>query len=359
MRFREYLINLMARMTKSTRYFPDIVWSKTQIVHNIFRAYEYFFGRAFGPNGVGDTIRKEAEVQDVYKEKVLVKRKFTYHTLEARLSQYEANIKNFVLCNPVLMGIFAASSFATIYFEQPLFLFIGAIAYGGSLAGVTTTQAFTTVAISGSDTVGIAVVADGTGASNAITSGEWGAGNAVSLINEVKVSGGRFISAWYRIAPASSATLTWTGGAFWRSTTFYYTGAHQTTPIDSSATNTAASGTTIGVAIDPVASNCWTVVFAKDELGDQTYTTDVGAMLLAADAGGLAIADSNGTVGTGSATTTLTGSTSSFRSIIGFSLAPAGASTTVKTYNGTTTATTKSVLNGTVIANRKTWNSIA
>jgi len=33
-------------------------------------------------------------------------------------------------------------------------------------------------------------------------------------------------------------------------------------------------------------------------------------------------------------------------------------STTIKTYNGATTATVKSVLNGTVIANRKTWNSI-
>lgn len=33
-------------------------------------------------------------------------------------------------------------------------------------------------------------------------------------------------------------------------------------------------------------------------------------------------------------------------------------STTVKTYNGATTATVKTVLNGTVIASRKTWNGI-
>lgn len=45
-------------------------------------------------------------------------------------------------------------------------------------------------------------------------------------------------------------------------------------------------------------------------------------------------------------------------SLVAASWSGGGASTTIKTYNGTLTANVKTVLNGTAIANRKTWNGI-
>lgn len=45
-------------------------------------------------------------------------------------------------------------------------------------------------------------------------------------------------------------------------------------------------------------------------------------------------------------------------SLVAASWSGGGASTTIKSYNGTITANVKTVLNGTAIASRKTWNSI-
>ena len=157
--------------------------------------------------------------------------------------------------------------------------------------------------VAGSDTLGFVFVVGDVGADN-ITAATW---NSVGMtkIGAVESPGDRFMSAWLVNAPASATTISFTGGAFWRSYSFYYTGAGNTQP-DAFATNTASSSATIFVTVNVVATNCWTIMCQKDNTGNLTYTTDVGAMRQDTDAGGIAISDSAGIVDIGNNTTTLT-----------------------------------------------------
>lgn len=50
-----FFAQLLANVTGKPRYFPEIVWSTKSWTHNVFRAYEYIFGRRTG-------IRAEASV---------------------------------------------------------------------------------------------------------------------------------------------------------------------------------------------------------------------------------------------------------------------------------------------------------
>lgn len=334
----------MTRMTNHPRYFPAIKWSKTQLVHNVFRTFEYFFGREFG-------IRKEMEVQDRYVEKVLVERKFIYHTLEARLNQYEQNIKDFLWTNRYLLPIPAVA----LLTGNPLFFVVGAIAWG-AISSVTTTSNPTSVAVSGSDTLGLACVA-GESSSDAITAVSWNS-VGMSKITSVQVPSDRWISAWWTPSPGSSTTIQYTGGTFWRSFSFYYTGCAQSGQVDASATNTSSATTVISVSVTVVASNCWLVMFQKDVSGGKTYTPSnaLTQARLNADAGGLALADSGGTVSTGSITGTMTCVGNSDHGAIAFSIKPV-ATTTIKTWDGVTRANLKT-LDGVASANIKSINGI-
>lgn len=201
-----------------------------------------------------------------------------------------------------------------------------ALAWGG-ISSVNTSSSVTSVAVSGSDTVGIVFVV-GEVAGDNITAVTWN-GVSMTKIGAVQNPSDRWMSAWWVASPASSTTIAFTGGSFWRSYSFYYTGAHQTAPIDSSNTGSTASASAITIATTVVASNCWQVMAKKDGRGN---LTDTGSGVLAStrtgtDAGGIGILDSNGTVGTGSqsGTDTLSGGTLPIQiGGITFSLAPVG-----------------------------------
>ena len=147
----------------------------------------------------------------------------------------------------------------------------------------------------------------------------------MTKIGAVQTPGDRWISAWWVANPASGTTISFTGGTFWRSFSFYYTGAKQTSQPDSFNTGTSTNSTVISVATTVVASDCWLIMCQKDSVGGETYTPSdsLASMRANADAGGLAIADSNTTVATGSRTGTLTGSnaTAEHGGIV-FSIAP-------------------------------------
>lgn len=341
----------MTRMTQHPRYFPTIVWSKTQVVHNVFRAFEYLFGRAFGANGEGDTISASMEVYDKYAGEVLVERVFVYRSLEARLTQYEDNVKNFFWHNRYLLPI----PMIALLTGEPLFFVVGAIAFG-AISSVTTTSNPTSVALSGSDPLGLTFVA-GESSSDAITAVSW---NSVGMnkIRAVQTPADRWISNWWLQSPGSSTTIQYTGGTFWRSCSFYYTGCAQSGQVDSSASNTSTATTVISVTTTVVASNCWLVMCQKDVSGGKTYTPSnaLTQSRLNADAGGLAIADSGGTVSTGSVTGTMTCTGNSDHGAIAFSIAPV-ATTTIKTWDGIVRANLKT-LDGVASASIKSINGI-
>lgn len=195
-----------------------------------------------------------------------------------------------------------------------------AIAFGG-ISSQGTTQTVTSVAVSGSDTIGVVYVMGDVGADN-ISAVTWD-GVSMTKIGAVQCPTDRFLSAWWIINPTSAASIVFTGASLWHSFSSYYTGALQTGQPFSSNTGSNTSSLAITVATTVVASDCWTVMVQKDNQGSQTYTTDVGVMRVANNGSGYAISDSNGTVGTGSQSTTLTAGGSHNHGAIAFSIAPA------------------------------------
>lgn len=199
-----------------------------------------------------------------------------------------------------------------------------ALARGG-ISGVDNAASQTSVSVSGSDVIGIVdVVGETTDQITAIT---WG-GVSMTKIGARAPSGDRFLSSWYIVNPASgTSTIAFTGGSFWRAVSSFYTDADTIQP-DSFADNTSSSSTSIAVTTTVVAANCWLHMFQKDGQGGNTYSSSPGTVLYDGDAGGIAIADSNGTVSTGSEMMTMTqtsGSGSNHAAIM-FSIAPKVAS---------------------------------
>ena len=200
-----------------------------------------------------------------------------------------------------------------------------AIAFG-AISAVSTSSTPTSVTVSGSNTLGIFFVHGDTTTDN-ITAVTWG-GVSMTKIAAVQTPSDRWISAWYIANPASAASIVITGAASWRSFSSYYTGA-SATQVDSSNTGTSTGTSNITVATTVVASNCWTIMMQKDIGGGITYSTSVGVMRVNTDAGGHAISDSNGTVGTGSQSTTLSGTGSPNHGAIAISIAPFVAVTSI------------------------------
>lgn len=207
--------------------------------------------------------------------------------------------------------LFPAAAFAAVGF--------------GAISAVDNAISRTSIAVTGSDTVGVVFVV-GDDASDSITSATWG-GVAMTKINSssVETPGDRFLSAWCVSDPASEATIEFNDNTdnYWRNFNAYYTGA--VCPVDSQAVNTSTGVNAISVTTTVVDAGSWLVMFQKDGTGGATYSAsgDVTTMRANADAGGLAIADSDGAVGSGSKTGTLdAGGTSNHGAII-FSLAPA------------------------------------
>lgn len=199
-----------------------------------------------------------------------------------------------------------------------------AAAVFGGVSSVSTSQTPTSVAVSGSNTVGYVYVA-GESASDQITAVTWN-GVSMTKIAAVQVPGDRWTSLWWVANPASSTTISFTGGTFWRSYSFYYTGAKQTGQPDSSNTATSSNNTVITAATTVVAPGSVYVMCQKDNIGGETYTASgvLTNMRVNSDAGGIAIADSNYAVGINSRSGTLTGTSGTAEhGAIAFSVAPA------------------------------------
>lgn len=218
-----------------------------------------------------------------------------------------------------------------------------AIAYGG-ISSVSTSQTPTSVAVSGSNTLGIVEVV-GTTTTDLITAVTWG-GSSMTKIAAVQNPSDRWVSTWYIVNPSSSSTISFTGGSFWRSFSFYYTGVDQSSPVDVSGTSTKASGsgTSLSTALSVTASDCWYIMTGKAGGGTQSAADVLGRMLVSADAGAVYIGDSNATIGTGSQTGTVNNTTTAQMGQIGFAIKPAASATSsIKSIAGVAIADLKSL----------------
>lgn len=133
-----------------------------------------------------------------------------------------------------------------------------------------------------------------------------------------------------------------------------WSGVDTSTPIDSSA-YIASATTPFNHATTVVASDCWLAGMMK-RYGGTTIGVDTGTQRAIQGANFL-LADSNGTVATGSQSLSFTTDATYSQGMI-VSLKPTGASSSVKTYNGLAVASVKTV-NGLAIASVKTKNGLA
>jgi hypothetical protein len=179
-----------------------------------------------------------------------------------------------------------------------------AIAYdnstnGGSTFAASLTYSHTT---SGSDRFLVVATYDEVGATSFIA-GVTYAGVSMTKEATIRCPSDRITCLWKLHAPASGANnvvITSTGGSIViGSDAASYTGAAQTGQPDSSATNTATAANSLTVSTTVVASNCWLVGFFKKNSGGAFDSAGAGTTARVNTAG-LMMADSNGTVGTGS-----------------------------------------------------------
>ena len=197
-----------------------------------------------------------------------------------------------------------------------------AIAYGAltSTVSLATSLTLTSPVVSGSNTVGLVYVVNDAGT---VTSTTWNS-FAMTLITSYSAPSGEKGYLYYVTNPASSTSVSVTNTNFativaWA---FYYTGASQSGIPDAVATNTASAVTSISQAVTVVAQNSWLIACGGSYPGATVTATNSTATLRSSTSNN-GVADSNGTVATGSRTGGLSLSAVCSPGIIVASLAPA------------------------------------
>lgn len=131
-------------------------------------------------------------------------------------------------------------------------------------------------------------------------------GAALTKLTEVNdANQGWYVELWYRLNPASGANdvvISYTLGVFVSAQIVSYTGAHQSSFPDSSASqgNGGATSTSRTGSTTVVASNCWLFMAAVNNVEASTAGSGTTLRGTQTGTGRLGAFDSNGTVGTGS-----------------------------------------------------------
>ena len=255
------------------RYYPKIKWSKNSWIHNVFRAFEYIFGRKIG-------IRPElASEAWHFKGKTVVQYKF--YTFESLLAYTEGFVRAYFRKKFAfeLVGVPQFSLAGVGNPALPFFYF--AIAFDAA------TEKFQTAATSATWTHNAAgsnrIVEIFMGSMENIlgTTATYGGDSATALQDAGSVIR---VKHWQKIAPATGdqtivVNRESAGGTGLRCTAISYSGADQTQDTQVIGTNYISTGaTSIGLTLNPTSGNGWFV----------------GAMICSTD--GTATSITNGTI---------------------------------------------------------------
>lgn len=344
MRLNAIIPTILAFITQKGRYRPQLNWSTGLWTCNVFRLYEMIFWRRYG-------IRVESAY--AFDRKGLVSR--TAYSWEARLAFLEVDIRAF----------FKKLSYVRLVVqEKQLALYpIGRITIGYSFA-----IAFDTAA-GGTDTATLAMTTTGsnldivcsiigqTGASYTPVF-KWNTSETFTIANSIQLTSDRWtFTALLGTATAATSTIDVTNSTFREVFATSYSGAQASSTVDSTATSNSTD-TSYVQTTTVVASNCWLVGFVY---GWTTALAGAGTVLRGAALDSARMADSNGTVGTGSQSLnwTLTVSQQKVGEIISIGpfVAPSGPAN-LKTYDTNVKANIKS-MNTNLIANVKTFDTNA
>ncbi len=320
---RKILPSILAFITGRERYLPrDIEWVKGNWTHNIFRAWEVVFWRAFGPNGVGDTIRAESAVEGWMDKEGNLHVHRTFYTVEALVAHaegmvrkawkeaWEPKVQYGYMPQPVFLTLMILGVKLSLHGDMNGMLaplIGGAIAYDASSKGIASPGSSLTFSLTTSGSNRLLILAGGLQDSSRSWSDMTYAGSSATQIgsNFIYTANSAPAQMRYLIAPttgANNAVFTPSGSVNIRGIAINYTGCKQSGQPDATAQGNGASSQNVNV----VASNCWmvsvTIGFNNDfDTPGSGYVTPAGVLTTLRQYydDGIALADSNGTVGTG------------------------------------------------------------
>lgn len=330
------ITNIYAKLTGTTRYRPEIKWSKYW-TSNIFRFYELIFGRKYGVRREISAVRVNGKVYHYC------------HTIESVLTFAEIKVREFFSSFklvPVRIYIPQLSPVGLPPISSP---YLFAIAFDSGLdAQSVNNYSFTNTAGD------FLVVAIRTASGETVTGITY---NSAALTNNTQVTfdpGDRILYMWSKKSPSTgSNTVSITGPTFYRDLyTASYSGCDTTTNPGNTGTNTG-SGTSLSVSLTTNAAGDWLAAAGRDDSGNLasgTNWTPRGA------ATSIQYGDSNASVGTGSQTVQITGvSGNLYMCAMVIRAAAASGPANMKSLDGNAIANIKSI-DGNLIANVKSFD---
>lgn len=264
----------------------DFEWSQQSWTHNVFRFYELVFGRTYGPNGIGDTIRKESSTMwtrdGVY---------HACHSWESVFALVETLVRGFFrslkpipirISIPVLQTPQGFPIFASPYIFA---IALDATSSAANVNAISTTFAHTNT---GSNLyMSYALSAATTNTNQTVSTITYNAVGATSIdVQNDNATNNRITELWYQVGPATGANnvvVTYANqpGSFFNVGVASYSGVSQTGQPDAFGKNTsgASNVTSMAKSITTVADNCW-IVGAACNLANGTSTAgDSGTTL--------------------------------------------------------------------------------
>lgn len=370
-KIRYILPTILATITGKTRYLPTLDLSSNLWTHSFFRVYEYIFGRKHGirPDTSSGKYRKEDgtwfeyQVGHSFEGKCAVL-EFHIRKLVKKLINFDFQLPYLVVLPNNMLQTSNGLSLPTGGSLSPYRFAIAYDALGESTTGFGAGAITWTHVSSGSDRALFISTAMPDNLTWAMTVTYNAVGSFTDIGHTATDNGTAdwWIGLFGKVAQTSgSNTCSVTSSNTLGGCSTSYTGVKQTGFPDSSGTaNSGGSNVTSqNVSSTVVASGCWQVLSARGMTGilaAGTATTLRGFGYMPTNKY-LAIMDSNGTVGTGSQSLQMTGSSQKMGGVVS-SFEPAGSSSAIKTINGLAVASVKTV-NGLSTASVKTVNGLA
>lgn len=312
----------IARITGRERYLPNIEWSKASLTHNLFRVLDFVFWRAYGPGGIGDTIRCESSVEAFVDEKGNFHVHRNFYTIEAVVAHSESVIRETwrkiwevkpeygFMPQPVFLTLMILGVKMSLHGDMNGMiapLVGGAIAYDNSNKGIADPGSSLTFSLTTSGSDRLLLLTGGLQDNTRSWTSMTYAGNATTQIGSNFVYSANSAPAQlrYQIAPAlgaNNAVFTPSGSITLRGIAVNYTGCKQSGQPDATAQGSGSSSQNVNVVLP----NCWlvsaTIGFNNDfDTAGPAFISPAGVLTTLRQYydDGIGFADSNGTVGTG------------------------------------------------------------
>ncbi len=291
---RFFLATLLATTTGQPRYFPDIEWSDSSWTHNVFRAYEYVFGRRYGI---------KPEMSTYVDEKVY----YACHSWESVCALTETYIRNILFSRkfiPFRIYVPIIKTTQGIPFFASPYLF--AIALDSADANMSSQGQANSMNITHTCTGSnlIVFVSTEVNSNTNVVTGITYNSVAMSLVDAglQSIDSGTIVL-YLQTNPSTgiqTAAISASASTIFRAYSISYSGANAAGQPDS---HNNQSGVTVGanpvsVSTTVVASNCWLLMASSNDTGEPT--ADSGIRRGTSSGSGFGTFDSNGTVGTGS-----------------------------------------------------------